>query len=111
MTLFGEFSGPPIGGEWGVSARLEANLSHCPPSGCDGHHVLMLSWKASLGSVTGITAFPALLSIEFSLEREDVNMAKKLTLVFLMVVVAALVAINSPAALPKHESAVLIVAK
>jgi hypothetical protein len=38
-------------------------------------------------------------------------MAKKLILVVLMVVVAALVAINSPAAVPKHESAALIVAK
>jgi hypothetical protein len=38
-------------------------------------------------------------------------MAKKLTLVFLMVMVAALVAINAPAAVPKQESATPIAAK
>jgi hypothetical protein len=50
-------------------------------------------------------------SVEFFPEREDANMAKKLTLVFLMVMVAALVAINSPAAGPKYQSAAAIAAK
>jgi hypothetical protein len=58
----------------------------------------------------GITDFLAFLSRVLPRAREA-HMAKKLTLVFLMVMVAAFVAINSRAAVPKHESAAPIVAK
>jgi hypothetical protein len=46
----------------------------------------------------------------FPPEREA-NMAKKLALIVLMVMVAAFAAMNSRAAAPKHESAAPIIAK